>query len=415
MDDAPGSLTSLRSRNRLLVIDAVRRHGRISRVGIARATGLSRTTVSGLVTALLAEGVLTESADGAAPSTARGGRPATPLTLNPEGGGLLGVHLRHTDVRVLLADLSGGVLGEHHRELDVDHRPDEALEFIADTALDLVATVGRDAGRIFGMGVAVSAPVQSRSHTLSLPSMLSGWTDADIAAHLNRRIGLPVHVGNDANLGALAEWTFGAGRGVDDLIYIMLSDGVGAGLILDGRSYQGATGTAGELGHIAVVDGGYVCRCGNRGCLETAVGAQALTAAFSRTRGPDTTITDVVALLAADDPGARRVVTDAGRMVGQALAGICAMLEPRMVVVGGQVAALGRPLLDGIREVLGDRLPPAINQGITVTGSVLGDRAEVLGAIVLATRQTSARLLAPHFDRTPPEAESAPGREPPTA
>ncbi|MEU5884130.1 ROK family transcriptional regulator [Spirillospora sp. NPDC047279] len=400
MDGSPGSLTSLRSRNRLLVLDAVRRHGRISRVGIARATGLSRTTVSGLVAGLLAEGVLTESAETSVPPAARGGRPATPLTLNPEGGGLLGVHLRHTDIRVLLADLSGGVLGERHHRVDVDHRPDEALDFIAGTALDLVATAGRDAGRIFGMGVAVSAPVQSRSHTLSLPSMLSGWTDADFATRLGERIGLPVHVGNDADLGALAEWTFGAGRGVDDLIYIMVSDGVGAGLILDGRPYQGSTGAAGELGHIAVVDGGYVCRCGNRGCLETAVGAQALTAAFSRTRGPDTTIADLVALLAADDPGARRVVTDAGHLIGRALAGICAMLEPRMVIIGGEVAAVGRPLLDGVRDVLTHRLPPALSQGITVSGGHLGDRAEVLGAIVLATHRTSAHLLAPRFERT---------------
>ncbi|TDC58742.1 ROK family transcriptional regulator [Actinomadura sp. KC345] len=408
MDEAPGSLTSLRSRNRLLVLDTVRQHGRISRVGIARATGLSRTTVSGLAADLLGEGILIEAAEVALPSAARGGRPATPLTLNPEGGALLGVHLRHTDIRVLLADLSGGMLGERYHQVDVDHQPDEALDFIADTALDLVTTAGRDTGRVFGMGVAVSAPVRSRSHALSLPSMLSGWTDADVAARLSKRIGLPVHVGNDANLGALAEWTYGAGRGVDDLIYIMLADGVGAGLIMDGRLYQGATGMAGELGHIAVVDRGYVCRCGNRGCLETAVGAQALTAAFAHTRGPGTTITDLIALLAADDPGARRVITDAGRMIGRALAGICAMLEPRRVIVGGEVAAVGRPLLDGIRDELIHGLPAALTQGITISGSHLGDRAEVFGAIVLATRRTSAHLLAPHFDRLPRASEDLP-------
>ncbi|WP_131764021.1 ROK family transcriptional regulator [Actinomadura fibrosa] len=395
MDESPGSLTSLRERNRLLVLDTVRQHGRISRVGIARATGLSRTTVSSLVAGLLADGVLTESDDASLPTASRGGRPATPLTLNPEGGGLLGVHLRHTDIRVLLTDLSGNALGERYREVDVDHRPDEALDFIAGTALDLVATVGRDAGRIFGMGVAVSAPVRARSHTLNVPSMLTGWTDVDVAARLRERVGMPVHVGNDANLGALAEWTFGAARGVQDLVYVMLSDGVGAGLILDGRPYQGATGTAGELGHVPVVDGGYVCRCGNRGCLETVVGARALTSAFTHTRGPGTTISDLIALLAADDPGALRVITDAGHMIGQALSGICAMLEPRLVVLGGEVAAVGRPLLDGVRHVLTHRLPPALNQGMTLTTGHLGDRAEALGAIVLATHQTSAHLLTP--------------------
>ncbi|GAA4075941.1 ROK family transcriptional regulator [Actinomadura miaoliensis] len=395
MDDSPGSLASLRSRNRLLVLETVRRHGRISRVGIARATGLSRTTVSSLVADLLAEGVLSEAAASAPPSASRGGRPATPLSLNPEGGGVLGVHLRHTDIRVLLADLSGGVLGERHRGLDVDHQPGRALDFVAETALDLVATEGRGMGRVFGMGVAVSAPVRSRSHTPSTPSMLAAWTDVDIAARLRERVGLPVHVGNDANLGALAEWTFGAARGVHDMIYVMLSDGVGAGLILDGRLYEGATGTAGELGHVPVVDGGYVCRCGNRGCLETVVGARALSSAFSHIRGPDTTIADLVALLAADDPGARRVVSDAGRMIGQALAGVCAVLEPRLVVIGGEVAAVGRLLLDGVRDELTHRLPPAIGHAVAVTAGSLGDRAEAFGAIVLATHQTSAHLLKP--------------------
>ncbi|MEV5706522.1 ROK family transcriptional regulator [Actinoallomurus sp. NPDC052274] len=395
MPEAPGSLTSLRSRNRLLVVETVQRRGRISRVGIARATGLSRTTVSSLVADLIAEGVLAEAADGGGyRASSGGGRPATPLTLNPEGGGVLGVHLRHAGIRVLFTDLSGGVLGERYQELDVDHRPDDALAYVADTALDLVAAVGHDAGRVFGVGVAVSAPMQSQSHTLRTSSVLADWTGVDIAARLRERVGLPVHVGNDANLGALAEWTFGAGRGADDLIYVMLSDGVGAGLILGGELYEGATGSAGELGHIPVVDGGYVCRCGNRGCLETVVGLRALTSAFTHTRGPDTTtIADVVALLAADDPGAQRVTADAGRMVGRALVGICAMLEPRRVVIGGEVAAVGRPLLEGVREVLARQLPPPVGQEVTVTAGRLGDRAEALGAIALATHSTSAHLL----------------------
>ncbi|GAA0329404.1 ROK family transcriptional regulator [Actinoallomurus spadix] len=374
-------------------METVQRRGRISRVGIARATGLSRTTVSSLVADLLAEGVLTEADGAGRRASPGGGRPATPLTLNPEGGGVLGVHLRHAGIRVLFTDLSGGVLGERYSEIDVDHRPDDALAYVADTALDLVAAVGHDAGRVFGMGVAVSAPIRSRSHTLRTSSVLADWTGVDIAARLGERVGLPVHVGNDANLGALAEWTFGAGQGADDLIYVMLSDGVGAGLILGGELYEGATGSAGELGHIPVVDGGYVCRCGNRGCLETVVGLRALTSAFAHTRGPGTTIADVVALLAADDPGARRVTADAGRMIGRALVGICAMLEPRRVVIGGEVAAVGRPLMEGMREVLARQLPPPIGQEVTVIAGRLGDRAEALGAIALATQSTSAHLL----------------------
>jgi predicted NBD/HSP70 family sugar kinase len=395
MTSAPGSLESLRSRNRLRVLETVQQRGAISRVDITRTTGLSRTTVSSLVAELLTEGVLSERAAEPATPSSGGGRPATLLALSPDGGGVLGVHLGHEGVRVVLADLSGDVLGERQREIDVDHLPADSLAYVAEAALELVAGSGHDLGRVIGMGVAVSAPVQLVSHALRTPSMLRDWTDIDIAAQLRERVGVPVHVGNDANLGAMAEWTFGVGRGADDLIYVMLSDGVGAGLILGGRPYEGAAGAAGELGHVAVVDGGYVCRCGNRGCLETVVGTRALVGAVAHSRGPDTTLAEVVDLAVAGDPGCHRVIVDAGRTIGRALSGICAVLDPKLVIIGGKIAAAGPPLLDGVREVLERRLPSAVSQGVVVTAGRLGDRAEVLGAVALATRSTGAHLLAP--------------------
>jgi predicted NBD/HSP70 family sugar kinase len=390
-------LESLRSRNRLRVLETVQQRGATSRVDISRATGLSRTTVSSLVTQLLADGVLVDLGDQSRPSGASpgGGRPPTLLTLSPDGGGVLGVHLGHDGVRVVFADLSGSVLGERQREIDVDHLPADSLAYVADAALRLVTESGRDLDRVIGIGVAVSAPIQLASHTLVAPPMLRDWGDIDIAAQLRARVGLPVYIGNDANLGAMAEWTYGVGRGVNDLVYVMLSDGVGAGLILNGQPYEGARGTAGELGHVTVVEDGYVCRCGNRGCLETVAGAHALVGAFSQSRGPGTTLADVVALAVADDPGCRRVILDAGRTVGRALAGICAMLDPKLIVIGGKLAAAGPPLLEGVREILARSLPPAISQGVVVTAGQLGDRAEVLGAIALATRSTSVHLLTP--------------------
>lgn len=394
MARAPGSLESLRSRNRLRVLEAVRQRGTVSRVDIVRMTGLSRTTVSSLVIELLTEGVLSERIgrpDPAAPAPG-GGRPAALLALNPDGGAVLGVHLGHDGVRVVLAALSGDVLGERQREIDVDHLPADSLAYVADTALELAAASGLGIGRVIGMGVAVSAPVHLVSHALRAPSMLRDWTDIDIAGRLRERVGVPVHVGNDANLGALAEWTFGVGRGADDLIYLMLSDGVGAGLILNGRPYEGAAGAAGELGHVAVVEGGYVCRCGNRGCLETVAGTRALVGALAHSRGPDTTLADLVELAVAGDPGCLRVIADAGRTIGRALSGVCAVLDPKLVIIGGRIAAVGPTLLDGVREDLNRRLPQSISQGVMVTTGSLGDRAEALGAVALATR-TSAHLL----------------------
>lgn len=395
MRSAPGSLETLRRRNRLLVLEAVQQRGTTSRVEVTRSTGLSRTTVSSLVAELVADGVLAD-----VPTRAKtaggpgGGRPASPITLNPERGGVLGVHLGHDGVRVVIANLAGGVLGETRREIDVERHASEALGYAADAALALTRDSGLEFNRVLGMGVAVCAPVQPASQTLRSPSMLRDWTDLDVAGRLRDRVGLPVYIGNDANLGAMAEWSFGVGRGSDDLIYVMLSAGVGAGLILNGQPYVGATGIAGELGHVAVTADGYLCRCGNRGCLETVAGTRALVGAVSHSRGPGTTLADVFALAAADDPGCVRVLGDAGRAVGRALTGICAVLDPRLIVIGGRAAAAGAPLLGGVREVLSRSLPPALSQGVVVAGE-LGERAEVLGAVALATRSTSADLLSP--------------------
>jgi predicted NBD/HSP70 family sugar kinase len=383
MRSAPGSLSALRGSNRLRVIETVRERGGASRVEVVRASGLSRSTVSSVVAELLADGVLVEQRDQPGGAPAGGiGRPATHLTLNPDIGALAGVHLRHDGVRIAIADLAGTVLAESLGELDVDHHAQQALGYVSDRVPTLLADAGVAESRLLGVGVAVSAPI--------VTGPAGHWRGVDVVSELGSALGVPVHLGNDANLGGMAEWIFGAGRGTDDLVYVMMADGVGAGLIVDGRLYQGAHGAAGELGHVVVNPDGQVCRCGGRGCLETVSGTEALTASLRHSRGPDVTLAEVLELVRDGDPGARRAVSDAGRAVGKALAGICAVLDPRLVVVGGQLAAAGAPLLDGVREELLRWLPPALGEGLTVLAGQLGARAEALGAIVMAGRQQPA-------------------------
>jgi predicted NBD/HSP70 family sugar kinase len=386
MTSAPGSLSALRDSNRLRVIEAVQQRGGASRAELVRVTGLSRSTVSSVVADLLAERVLVEQHD--QPDSAPGGvgRPATQLTLNPDIGALVGVHLRHDGARVAIADLAGTLQAESLTELDVDHHAHEAIRYVLDQVAALAAETGTDEGRLLGVGVAVSAPMG--------PGPARQWRGVDLVSELGTALGLPVHLGNDANLGSMAEWIFGAGRGAKDLVYVMMADGVGAGLIMDGRLHEGAHGSAGELGHVVVNPDGQVCRCGSRGCLETVSGAEALTASLRHSYGPDVTLAAVLDLVRAGDPGACRAVADAGRAVGKALAGICAVLDPRLVVVGGQLAAAGAPLLDGIREELLRWLPPQLGQGLTVLAGQLGTRAEVLGAIAMAGRQQPALAFA---------------------
>ncbi|HVV21483.1 MAG TPA: ROK family transcriptional regulator [Pseudonocardiaceae bacterium] len=387
MTSAPGSLSALRDSNRLRVIEAVQQRGGASRAELVRVTGLSRSTVSSVVGDLLAERVLVEQHD--QPDTAPAGsvgRPATQLTLNPDIGALVGVHLRHDGVRVAVADVAGTLRAESLGELDVDHHAHEAIGYVLDQVPALLAQAATDERRLLGVGVAVSAPMG--------PGPAWQWRGVDVVSELGTALGVPVQLDNDANLGSMAEWIFGAGRGADDLVYVMMADGVGAGLIVDGRVYRGAHGSAGELGHVVVNPDGQVCRCGSRGCLETVSGTEALTASLRHSYGPDVTVRGILDLVAAGDPGACRAVADAGRAAGKALAGICAVLDPRLVVVGGHLAAAGAPLLDGVREELLRWLPPSLGNGLTVLAGQLGARAEVLGAIAMAGRQQPARTFA---------------------
>ncbi len=182
-----------------------------------------------------------------------------------------------------------------------------------------------------GVGAGLRGHPRRRCRTSSSPTG-GRWTSPVNSA------GAPacaVEIGNDANLGAVAEHRFGVAQGVDDVVYVMVSDGVGAGLVLDGRLYEGAVGGAGELGHVTVVPGGYVCRCGNRGCLETVAGARALITALTLTHGGDTTPADIVRADRDGDERARRVLCDAGRAVGRALGPLCTVLDPALVVIGG--------------------------------------------------------------------------------
>jgi len=240
------------------------------------------------------------------------------------------------------------------------------------------------------LGIAVSTPVAGQA--LRLPAVLAGWDGVDVVGEWRDRLGLPVCLGNDANLGAVAEGTFGAGRGVDDFVYVMLSDGVGAGLVLGGRLYGGASGTAGEIGHVVVARDGFVCRCGNRGCLETVAGAGALIAAASHRMGPGVTLDAVLSAAGSADPGAVRLIEDAGRAVGRALSGICTVLDPAMVIVGGKTAAAGEPLLAGIRATLARGVSPAVSRSVRVVPGELGASAEALGAVAIASRRTNADL-----------------------
>jgi predicted NBD/HSP70 family sugar kinase len=393
-----GSLETLRHLNRLRVIHALRDEGVISRAGIARRTGLSRSTVSSLVSELQADGLVVERPEPAAAHGDQGGRPPILLSFDASAGVAVGIDFDHHHVRVAVSDLSSRVLAEREQRLDTDHLAHEGLDAAAELVNQVLGEAGIEPARVIGAGMCLPGPIHRPTGVVGSTAILPAWVGVAAADEMHRRLDLPILVDNDANLAALAEAAFGAGRDAKDLIYLMISSGIGAGLVLDGRLYRGAEGLAGELGHVLVDPDGPVCRCGNRGCLETVAGTDALADLLRRSHGDGLDGHAIVTLARDGDLGCRRVIADAGRAIGKVAATLVNVLNPELLIVGGDLSEAGELLLDGVRESLGRSALPTAAQAAPVVAGSLGDRAEVLGAIALvlseADRDHPLRPLA---------------------
>jgi predicted NBD/HSP70 family sugar kinase len=388
---AGGSPQGLRELNRSNVVDALRRHGSVSRGDLARLTGLSRTTISTLVADLKERGLIVErpgaDAAGSGAQRRRGRRPIL-LSLNAQAGTALGIDFDHRHVRVAVADLSGEVLAERFAEVDVDPDASTALAVAVDMVGDVLAEAGTESDQLVGVVLGLPGPIDRRTGIVGSSFILPGWVDVDSGRYLSSKLEHDVRVENDANLGALGEAAFGAGRGLSDIVYIKLSSGIGSGLVLGGRLYRGAIGLAGELGHIQVRPEGAVCRCGSRGCLETIASTKALIELLRPGHGDDLTVRGLLDASAAGDVASRRVIGDAGHAVGRVLADVCNYLNPAAIVVGGELSAAGEPLFAAIRHAVDRHALSEAARSVEIKPAVLGERAEVLGALALVIADT---------------------------
>jgi predicted NBD/HSP70 family sugar kinase len=384
----------VRSTNRIRVLTALRENRTTSRAQLARLTGLSATTVSAIIKELQHEGLVAEAA-GDGDIVPRGaGRPPALLSLAPAAGMIIGIDLGDDQVRVSVADLACNVLLERRAPLEGGDA-DDSLDHAAQLVSDQLDSLAIDPEMVRGVVLGVPAPIHPDSPTVADNSISRLWANRRPGVELADRLGLPVTVENQANLGAFGEVTFGAARGETDLIYVDLSTRVSAGLVLGGRLYHGARGAGGEIGHVQYDRDGPVCRCGNRGCLEATAGAEAILGLLQPAYSERLTVARVVDLVETD-PGTRRVVGDAGRAVGRVLADLTNALNPAAIVLGGQFAIAGEPLLAGVREVLDRHLHPLAARTVTVCVSTLGDRATILGALARAALEAPAL-----FESTP--------------
>ncbi len=294
-----------------------------------------------------------------------------------------GIDFGKRHLRLAISDLSHALLAERHRALDADLPAKEAIAMAQEVFADALeeAEVARD--EVVGVGLGLPGPVHRPSGELGNSTILPGWAGTRAAEAVAEALDLPVEVENDANLGALGEWMWGAGRGAAHMAYVKAATGIGAGFIVANTPYVGAGGTAGELGHTVVDPGGPICRCGNRGCLETFAGAPAILGSLRDVHGDGLTLQDAVALAIRGDAGCQRAIADAGTAIGTAVATLCNLFNPHRVVVGGDLGAAGELLLGPLRESLVRGAIRSAAEDVTVVQGELGDRAEVLGAVAL--------------------------------
>jgi predicted NBD/HSP70 family sugar kinase len=374
------------------VVARLRAIGPMTRGEIGSTMGLSRTTVSSTVAQLMQDGWVNERP--ASGNVTGPGRPATVLTLTQQAGVAVGVDLGRTHARVALADLGHEVLAEQGLELQENWRAAEAFDAVEALVSEVVTSAGVDRTDIVGIGLGLPAPLDTSGHatSITIPPM---WVHEDPAQALAQRLGAAVAVENDANLGALAEARWGAGRRFDTLFYVKASTGIGAGLVFGGRIFRGTAGTAGEIGHVTVDDNGLVCRCGSRGCLEVCVGGAALVAQLEHNQVEISSVADLIAAAGAGDLACCRVLADAGETLGVAIATVLNIINPDRVILGGELGTAGELVLGSLRESLGRHALTSAVRSTSIVKSQLGQRAEALGAVLLVLTEADRFATPP--------------------
>lgn len=378
----PGSQAALGHANRRRIERILQSGGAMTQADLARESGLAPATVSNIVRRLKASGAIRiEHVSGSHRRVVR---------LAPSSEIVAGFDYGHRHLSVALADRGHQVLAERRVDLGAGLSAEESLDIGAALLQETLDEAGADRSDIKAAGMGLPAPINDASGQVGALSILPGWVGVNAAHLATQRLGVPVFVDNEANLGAWAEYLWGAGRDVQNLAFVKLSEGVGAGLIVDGRLFRGRDGTSGEVGHTTLDEMGAVCRCGNRGCLETVISARSVLELLQPRFGADFTIADVVYQARTGDAACIRVLSDTGRQAGLALANLCNVFNPERILIGGELAQAGDLLLGSMRESIRRFGIPSATAGLEIQIGDLGARAILLGTVALALHQLAA-------------------------
>ncbi len=384
-------MRDLRTSNRSRALWEIFLHGPLTRQDVGREAELSAATVSNLVAALEAEGVVAE----VGLEDSNGGRPRGLLQVNPGFGYVIGVDVGESAVLVELFDFALAPLASHASAARLTGLgPVDAAERISDGIEAVIAEAGVARADILGVGVAVPGIVEHAGGAV-VHGQSTGWDAVPLEAMLTERVALPVDVDNGAVALGQAEKWFGAARGTDNAVIVLLGIGVGTAIISNGQVFRGATSSAGEWGHTTVMVGGRTCRCGSAGCLEAYVGARAIADRFDELTGrtgkgePADRIAAIIARRDADQSAAR-VLAETVTILGAGIASLVNLVNPERVVIGGWLGrALSAELLPGITDAARRQALRLPFSRVEIVRADLGQDAVALGGATLPI----ARLL----------------------
>jgi N-acetylglucosamine repressor len=392
-----------RAHNTRLVLRTIYESPKVSRADVARETGLTRATVSDVVGELIEEGLVEEIGTG--PSA--GGKPPILLGVAADGRHLIGIDLASDEFRGAVVNLRGDI--RHQVTLPLQDRDGEEALALASELIDQLIEAAEQP--LLGIGIG-SPGLMDATNGVVRRSVNLNWHNLPLRELLEARHNLGVYVANDSQVAALAEYTFGGGPGVDNLVVIKVGHGIGAGIVLQGRIFHGETFGAGEIGHLTVVENGERCRCGNLGCLETVASTRAI---LGRARGlaendprsllnhyaavPDgITMVTICQALSAGDAGVVGLVADVGRYLGMIAANLVSVLSARRIVIAGTVACLGSPLLEVVREEMMKRALSVIAEEAEIGLSHIGSDIVILGASALVLNRELGLFVSPMLD-----------------
>lgn len=363
----------------------------LSRSDIADQMGLTRAAVSLIVNDLLESKIVLEAESRSAPS----GRPPVVLEINPDRGLVAAIDMGATHISIALADFTARILQEVEYPFDIKAGPEVCLAQANQRLLQLLESQKLTITDLSAVGVGVPGPVITDAGMVVAPPIMPGWDRYPILAKLEKMWGCPVTLNNDAELGALGEWAYGAGRGEKNIAYIKVGSGIGAGLILNKQIYGGTTGAAGEIGHLTIDENGPLCNCGNHGCLEAFAGGdaiakqgQALVKSGKRTMlsglPHEITAHDVAEAARHGDLHAQEILRRSGTFIGIAIAGLINLFNPSIVIIGGGVAQVGDIITVPIRQAVRERAMRASEQSVRIVTGMLGRRSLLIGATIQA-------------------------------